>query len=634
MGLERMTTTIKELVSKKKRRFVQDGFNLDLTYISDRVIAMGFPATSMEAMYRNNMDDVRKMLELKHKDHYKLYNLCSEKSYDPQKFQNRVAFYPFDDHNPPEFSVMKPFCEDVDKWLNENEKNIAVVHCKAGKGRTGLMICAYLLHCKHSPSADEVLSFYGAARTRDQKGVTIPSQRRYVDYYAAMVKDNLQYSPVKLYLYSFVIDPLPALALPLQQDGYIQFEVRQTRVRPYTSEVYQVKRTDGRINIVLPQPLIIVGDVKVEFFQKNDVFNLGKGKGRLMSTNKLFHFWLNTFFIDLERSSALTHESLSARPSLPAKPPDTPADRNCRSTHNSGGNGAAPEQLPPPRQLRSHLSTGSEPHAQKFNDEDLEPRTVNGSCISSIQTIHSHPPARTVSIIEPTKPRADDCDRGVKMMSISDDTLTEGVHEDTTHSSFNSKRTRHSSVPMTSRSGLSNHNQQTRFTRTIPGKLMSVRLKKNQIDNANKDKFNNKFSDNFNVTLFLVRPTDQTLQDEFTRSNLICQHADGVEGGYTDVCTAESWSERESSDDDLPPSADENGSGAAEEVFDEENPRLQAGSAVEEPGVNPPIHQRSAVELDRAPEPVLHGMVRNRTEPGRPLTFLTPVTGPTNSTWI
>ena len=42
-------------------------------------------------------------------------------------------------------------------------------------------------------------------------------------------------------------------------------------------------------------------------------------------------------------------------------------------------------------------------------------------------------------------------------------------------SSFNSKRTRHSSVPMTSKSGLSH--QQTRFTRTIPGKLMSVSLR-------------------------------------------------------------------------------------------------------------------------------------------------------------
>ena len=37
-------------------------------------------------------------------------------------------------------------------------------------------------------TADDVLKYYGSMRTLDTKGVTIPSQRRYVDYYAAMVR--------------------------------------------------------------------------------------------------------------------------------------------------------------------------------------------------------------------------------------------------------------------------------------------------------------------------------------------------------------------------------------------------------------------------------------------------------------
>jgi hypothetical protein len=57
--------------------------------ISDQIIAMGYPSESMEAVYRNPFEKVFRFFEKYHKDKYKVYNLCSERQYDPGKFHNR-----------------------------------------------------------------------------------------------------------------------------------------------------------------------------------------------------------------------------------------------------------------------------------------------------------------------------------------------------------------------------------------------------------------------------------------------------------------------------------------------------------------------------------------------------------------
>ncbi|XP_075222848.1 phosphatidylinositol 3,4,5-trisphosphate 3-phosphatase and dual-specificity protein phosphatase PTEN-like isoform X2 [Lycorma delicatula] len=298
----KMTNPLKGLVSKRRNRYTKDGFNLDLTYIQDNLIAMGFPAEKLEGVYRNHIDDVVKFLESKHRDHYKIYNLCSERSYDVNKFRQRVANYPFDDHNPPKIEVIRPFCDDVHKWLTEDHRNVAAVHCKAGKGRTGVMVCCYMLHSRQFATAAEALNFYGQKRTTDRKGVTIPSQRRYVEYYASIIQDKLEYRPITLLIQEIRLEPLPTLFNGGQ--GNMQYVVLEGQNKVHSSTLLEVKKGVPNLCIHLEQCIPVQGDVKLEFFTKP----------KMMRKEKLFHFWFNTFFIREEVPDTMENGTCSSVP--------------------------------------------------------------------------------------------------------------------------------------------------------------------------------------------------------------------------------------------------------------------------------------------------------------------------------
>ncbi len=185
---------VKKLVSKKKNRLeTEDGFNLDMTYITPNILAMGFPADGVEAVYRNHYKDTYNYFESRHKDKYKFYNLCSERHYDAARFHGRVARFPFDDHHPPPMDLFLPFCVDLLDWLQQDEENVAAIHCKAGKGRTGVMICAFMVYCMNM-STTQALRQYGSRRTRDAKGVTLSGQRRFIHYFAQLSTQPYGYS--------------------------------------------------------------------------------------------------------------------------------------------------------------------------------------------------------------------------------------------------------------------------------------------------------------------------------------------------------------------------------------------------------------------------------------------------------
>ncbi|XP_042816984.1 phosphatidylinositol 3,4,5-trisphosphate 3-phosphatase TPTE2 isoform X1 [Panthera tigris] len=179
----------RRLVSENKRRYKKDGFDLDLTYVTERIIAMSFPSSGQQSFYRNPIKEVVRFLDTKHQDHYQVYNLCSERDYDPKYFHYRVRRIMIDDHNVPTLSEMLAFTKEVDEWMAQDDENIIAIHCKGGKGRTGTMACACLIASEIFTTAEDSLYYFGERRTDKStstkyQGVETPSQSRYVGYFA------------------------------------------------------------------------------------------------------------------------------------------------------------------------------------------------------------------------------------------------------------------------------------------------------------------------------------------------------------------------------------------------------------------------------------------------------------------
>ena len=183
----------KRIVSKQKRRFQDTDFDLDMSYITEKVIAMGFPSTGVETIYRNSLSDIIKFFHIRHNDQVKVYNLCLEKDriYNKSVFPNvKVGLFPATDHNPSPIKLILEFCIDICLYLINNPEGVAAVHCKAGKGRTGVMICSYLVFSGLCQSSEKAFRYYARVRTKNNTGVTIASQKRYIKCFETFLESN------------------------------------------------------------------------------------------------------------------------------------------------------------------------------------------------------------------------------------------------------------------------------------------------------------------------------------------------------------------------------------------------------------------------------------------------------------
>ncbi len=180
-GMQYVVNYARKLVSNGRNTVTFRGHVLDISTISDRLVGMSYPCEGISALWRNDVFVVRDYLTHSYGSSWCVFNL-TESQYEPQLLYGAVVHCPIPDHHAPMLMRALDYVQRILGFLELRKDNVAVIHCLAGKGRTGTMTAMVLVAQGYTP-ADALAIF---AIGRGQK-VSQPSQVRYVGYFEKLL---------------------------------------------------------------------------------------------------------------------------------------------------------------------------------------------------------------------------------------------------------------------------------------------------------------------------------------------------------------------------------------------------------------------------------------------------------------
>ncbi|KAM8977584.1 tensin-2 [Pelodytes ibericus] len=251
---------------------IQRSYDLDLTYITERIISVFFPTSLEEQRYRSNLQEVASMLRSKHEDKYLLFNL-SKKRHDITRLNPKVQDYFWPDCHAPPLDIICSICKAMEAWLNTDPQHVVVLHCKGNQGKTGVVIASYMHYSKVSASVDQALSTLAMRKfCEDKVSISLhPSQRRYINYFGGLLSGNIKISSDMLSLQCVLLPIIPALQ---SEGGFCPFlKIYQSMQLVYTSGIYyslgNVTAQKRQICINLEPALLLKGDIMVKCYHKH-----------------------------------------------------------------------------------------------------------------------------------------------------------------------------------------------------------------------------------------------------------------------------------------------------------------------------------------------------------------------------
>ncbi|XP_075566184.1 tensin-1 isoform X3 [Pelecanus crispus] len=247
---------------------MESSCELDLVYITERIIAVSYPSTAEEQSFCSNLREVAHMLKSKHGDNYMLFNL-SERRHDISKLHPKVLDFGWPDLHTPALEKICSICKAMDTWLNAAAHNVVVLHNKGNRGRLGVVVAAYMHYSNISASADQALDRFAMKRFYEDKVVPVgqPSQKRYIHYFSGLLSGSIKMNNKPLFLHHVIMHGIPNFE---SKGGCRPFlKIYQAMQPVYTSGIYNVQGdSQTGICITIEPGLLLKGDILLKCYHK------------------------------------------------------------------------------------------------------------------------------------------------------------------------------------------------------------------------------------------------------------------------------------------------------------------------------------------------------------------------------
>uniref|UniRef100_A0A3B3UPX1 Tensin-2-like n=1 Tax=Poecilia latipinna TaxID=48699 RepID=A0A3B3UPX1_9TELE len=220
-------------VEQVMEHVMEGHYDFDLTYITERIISVFFVPDLEEQRYRQNLQEVSSMLKSKHQDNKNIYN----KSEHQSSSDAQVHDYAWPDLHAPPLDRICAICKAMETWLTSDPHNVVVLHCKGNKGKTGVIVAAYMHYSKFSAGADQALTTLAMRKFCEDKVSSSlqPSQSRYIYYFSSLLSGSIKMNSSPLFLHQILVPSLPNFQ---SGGGFYPFlKIYQSLQLAYTSGV-------------------------------------------------------------------------------------------------------------------------------------------------------------------------------------------------------------------------------------------------------------------------------------------------------------------------------------------------------------------------------------------------------------